>query len=707
MFKLRARYLLFFIVTLAFSPIVRAIQEQSHPVAENGNRPQINVVMDCGVKGDGLNDDTGAIQDCIDHYPSHTLLFPKTRASGECDYRLSGTISFHSYSTMLEGAGGSVNNNTTLCWTADVTGIIIAGGQGQALHNLNLRGNSTFKVVTQETYMRGSADGIRVNGGEVTLRDVFVTGFSRHGINVDSRLGGAANTWLFEGVRSESSRGDGFHFSGLDANAGLCLLCIARLNQDWGFYDDAVIPSTFVAPLTEANHNDPQTPSTSVDIVEISVHDKVATVTTSDTHQTIAGDWGVINGCSEFHNKWPIISVPSSTTLQFRTSMKDGVYCNQGSAIYGYQPGARVWAEGRMVHDAEMKATGYNIISSEAGWTNKDMGTMVCVQGAGVDGRELCSPIRLITGNIAVLEDPAARDVHHGMARVVANGGPYNATNSTFIEAYAEGNQEGLSQLMNSLVLGETWGIGANPAVENTIINNGYVSPLKFTRRNILGGYSRSIFQPGRAYGTGNIALDPSYEGYWNTEEMDDRGTVLSSLSFRRSNVTGSAASGWNCFTQDTRGDGNALSASSLCLPDTKTRIASNEDAVATKLPLLPAGGFLVKNAGLVDDVTSTHGMRQIRYDATTAPAKCAAGDIFYKAVPTAGEYMGWVCPAANQPVPFGQIASTMETSFGERVGVPKSSSAECTGGQWAADSSYYYVCAKANIWRRVALSEW
>ena len=352
-------------------------------------------------------------------------------------------------------------------------------------------------------------------------------------------------------------------------------------------------------------------------------------MTTTAPHKTIAGDWGVIQGCDKFNNKWPVVAVPSPVTLQINTANADGVYCATYSGTYGFQTGARVWATGRTINDAMTRNHSYNVTSLSAHWSQSDYGTLVCVEAAGPDGTELCSTVKVITGNIAILADAASADVQGGEARIVTNGGPYNAKNSTFVQSYAEGDQEGLSQLMNSLTLGEDWGVGANPEIENFIVNNGYASPLKFTRFKGLAGYGHSIFQAGRAYGSGSLARDPSYEGFWNTEEFSDKGAVLSTLSFRHSNVTGAIASGWNCFSQNSHSDGAALAASSICLPDAQTRVAVNGSLLPTQLPMLPAGGFWVKGAGVEDAVKSTAGLRQIRYDATEAPKSCNAGRHF------------------------------------------------------------------------------
>ena len=122
--------------------------------------------------------------------------------------------------------------------------------------------------------------------------------------------------------------------------------------------------------------------------------------------------------------------------------------------------------------------------------------------------------------------------------------------------------------------------MGANPEIDSFIVADGYASPLKFARRNGHGSYGYSVFQAGRAFGTGSIARDPSYEGFWNTEVTNDRGGLESTLSFRHSNVTGATASGWNCFSDNPRLDGTTLAASSMCLPDAQTRVSVNGNSV-------------------------------------------------------------------------------------------------------------------------------
>ncbi len=428
--------------------------------AEERSKAEINVLTDCGARGDGTSDDSLVLQQCINAHPGKTIAFPRTRNKGTCDYELSQTLSVNASSTALVGVGGTTFNNTVLCWNTDVTGIGLSGGAGQAVRNLNLRGNSYFNAADTSTYPVGTSDGVRVNAGQASLRDVFVISFSRHGVNVDSTHGGEADLWLFDNVRVDHNRGDGFHFIGLDANGGLCLMCYARFNQGWGFFNHAVIPSTYVAPITDSNHNDPTKPERTVPIRRITVTNGVATVTTTAPHQTIAGDWGVFLECPNFPIKAAVLSVPGPTTLQVATNLPDGVYCDTGSATYGFKAGARIWALGRTVNDATIKAGSNFVTSVLAHWTANDYGTLVCIEQAGLDGKEFCSTVKFISGNSAMLVDTASRNVLGGRARIVTNGGPYNAGNSTFVQSYSEGNQEGNSQFIGSLTLGADLGNG-------------------------------------------------------------------------------------------------------------------------------------------------------------------------------------------------------------------------------------------------------
>jgi len=67
----------------------------------------------------------------------------------------------------------------------------------------------------------------------------------------------------------------------------------------------------------------------------------------------------------------------------------------------------------------------------------------------------------------------------------------------------------------------------------------------------------------------------------------------------------------------------------------------------------------------------------------------------------------------AGSTVTFlGLDVTTAGTSAGNsqfigKVGVPSTATSVGAPGQWAADTSFYYLCVSANVWRRVAISSW
>lgn len=53
------------------------------------------------------------------------------------------------------------------------------------------------------------------------------------------------------------------------------------------------------------------------------------------------------------------------------------------------------------------------------------------------------------------------------------------------------------------------------------------------------------------------------------------------------------------------------------------------------------------------------------------------------------------------------QSISVDQAVIGLRGAAPASSGAICTVGQWALDTSYYYLCVATNTWKRAALASW
>lgn len=97
------------------------------------NKPFIDMMRDCGLKGTGLDADmsteTAAAIACLNLYPSWAFYFPPTKTNGTCSYKFNSTLKPTGEGTTIMGASsGFKNSNTTqggtvLCWAAGVTGI--------------------------------------------------------------------------------------------------------------------------------------------------------------------------------------------------------------------------------------------------------------------------------------------------------------------------------------------------------------------------------------------------------------------------------------------------------------------------------------------------------------------------------------------------------------------------------------------------------
>jgi hypothetical protein len=70
----------------------------------NRQRGYINVLVDCGLKGDGSTDDYASAQACLNLYPSWTFFFPPTKTDGSCSYKFSTTLKPTGAGTRITGA---------------------------------------------------------------------------------------------------------------------------------------------------------------------------------------------------------------------------------------------------------------------------------------------------------------------------------------------------------------------------------------------------------------------------------------------------------------------------------------------------------------------------------------------------------------------------------------------------------------------------
>jgi hypothetical protein len=125
----------------------------------NRQRGYINMLVDCGLKGDGSTDDATAAQACLNAYPGWLFWFPPTNTTGACSYFFSATLKPTGAGTTITGSsagyanGNTTQGGTTLCWANGVTGIELdLTGQncsGCNIRDLSMYGNaSTNHLVT-------------------------------------------------------------------------------------------------------------------------------------------------------------------------------------------------------------------------------------------------------------------------------------------------------------------------------------------------------------------------------------------------------------------------------------------------------------------------------------------------------------------------------------------------------------------------------
>jgi hypothetical protein len=127
----------------------------------NRYRGVINVLTDCGLKGDGVTNDGPAIQACFDAFPQYLFHFPKTVANG-CSYFSSQTLFPKGSGVIVEGETGSQYlddvvsghmGGVEICFPTGVTGFwwTIANTQGGIMRDIALHGASGIKSLTVPT----------------------------------------------------------------------------------------------------------------------------------------------------------------------------------------------------------------------------------------------------------------------------------------------------------------------------------------------------------------------------------------------------------------------------------------------------------------------------------------------------------------------------------------------------------------------------
>lgn len=171
-------------------------------------------------------------------------------------YRLARTIHLDR-AVHLAGEGPAGNNPAArLVFDDGVPGIICHrhststdGGRADwsVIENLSL-------VAAGKTVP--DADGIHTYT-RIAVRDVYIQGFSRHGIYIDgnpTHTGGAnANCFHIEHSRIVHCGFHGLHAIGADSNAGTVIQLDTSQNEGWGIYDHSFLGNTYLGCHSESN----------------------------------------------------------------------------------------------------------------------------------------------------------------------------------------------------------------------------------------------------------------------------------------------------------------------------------------------------------------------------------------------------------------------------------------------------------------------
>jgi hypothetical protein len=235
-----------------------------------------------GAKGDGVTDDTTAIQRALDAVVDatasvardgrgNTVILPPGRyriaAQNNKPYAL-----VISKNVQLQGAGGPPYSASVLLLSGAGDGLLIEGvpARGTVIRNLTLY---------PAPGAQGGHDGIIVHAVSISIEDCFIQGMKRHGILIESGAVGAlegsttlptgtavnSNAWRLSRVwmtncgarRGEPNYGtvaggSGFRVHGSDTNGGVAGSCFGQANNI-SFNDGTLGGGTWIGCYSEAS----------------------------------------------------------------------------------------------------------------------------------------------------------------------------------------------------------------------------------------------------------------------------------------------------------------------------------------------------------------------------------------------------------------------------------------------------------------------
>lgn len=410
----------------------------------------VNVVSDCGAKGDGLTDDGPAIQNCLNSNPGRHIIFPKmcVAVSGggqSCiDYKSSVSLSMLGNGQWLDGEVGSLwQGAPVIAFTADVSGILDPVNQnGVRISNLEIMGAAnvgagtsglghacwTYNAGTSDWNPNGVSDGIYLAGLAPILENVIVEDFSGNGINLDGSAG-LVNNWRMTSVASSSNCGHDFFIHGANANTGHAEKIQAADALGFGIKDTSLLGNVYDAPQIQTSHEDHNDPAGSaVNISSVSRAGNIVTVTTVTSHGFSAGAWITLAGVTDasFNHTFRIASVPSGATFTFNqvaanSSSSGGAVKTEATTVV-LTPGVAA-SPYRTAKNCSITSGSTTLICNDGNFDDvaQQSGIAISVAGAGTSGGVLSttiagSPDSYRNGQEVTLAAPASATVSNAWA---------------------------------------------------------------------------------------------------------------------------------------------------------------------------------------------------------------------------------------------------------------------------------------------------
>jgi hypothetical protein len=210
-------------------------------------------VKDFGAVGDGVADDTAAIQAAL-------LAGGILRLREGDTYKVSQTLVL----TKPVNITGGAKENTKFLFSSAGSYLAAPYKCGIiAIHNLTTvpghTGDARRSVLSGFTVqMQAGPAAMRgiIISCPTYLKEVDAVGFSADGFAVmagtTSPIGGNANGTEFHNCTAQNNSNNGFYLIGNDSNS--CLFSNARaFGNEWGFYDDSLLGNTYLACETDSN----------------------------------------------------------------------------------------------------------------------------------------------------------------------------------------------------------------------------------------------------------------------------------------------------------------------------------------------------------------------------------------------------------------------------------------------------------------------